>query len=132
MQDFQNLKVWKRAHKMTLELYRATRSFPKDELYGLTSQIRQASASIGANLAEGCGRGSDSDFARFAQMAMSSACEVEYHLIMARDLEFITTKESEHFLFEVRGIKRMLTALLETLKAESREPKAESARAGKS
>ena len=78
MQDFRQLRVWQLAHELTLDVYRITKSFPKDEQYGLTSQLRRCSSSIAANIAEGCGRGSDSEFARFLQIAMGSACEFEY------------------------------------------------------
>jgi four helix bundle protein len=70
MQDFKNLKVWQKSHELTLEIYKVTASFPKEELFGLTSQIRRASSSISANIAEGCGRQSDADFARFLQIAI--------------------------------------------------------------
>jgi four helix bundle protein len=83
MQNFRNLKVWDRAHALTLDVYQSSRSFPRDEMYGLTSQMRRASASIGANIAEGSCRGGDIDFARFLQIATGSASELEYHLILA-------------------------------------------------
>jgi four helix bundle protein len=89
MKDFRELKVWEKAHALVLNLYRETTSFPPSELYGLTVQIRRAAASIPANIAEGCGRGSSADFARFLQIAMGSACELEYHLLLARDLGFL-------------------------------------------
>jgi four helix bundle protein len=77
MEDFKNLKVWRKAHELTLAVYQRTRTFPKDEIYGLTSQIRRASASIGANIAEGCGRRSDPELKRFVQIARGSANELE-------------------------------------------------------
>lgn len=86
MRNFQKLEVWKKAHELTLSIYRLTANFPTNERYGLTSQLQRASASIGANLAEGCGRETDADYRRFVQMAAGSACEVEYHLILSRDL----------------------------------------------
>jgi four helix bundle protein len=85
MKDFRQLKVWEKAHQLALEVYNATKGFPKEELYGLTSQIRRSSMSIPTNIAEGCGRNTDADFARFLQMAMGSASETEYQLILARD-----------------------------------------------
>ena len=89
MQSFRKLKVWEKAHAVTLDIYHASRSFPKDELYGLTSQMRRASASIGANIAEGpCGKG-DCEFGRFLQIAMGSSSELEYHLLLARDLKLL-------------------------------------------
>src|SRR5690348_13667330 len=93
MQDFKNLKVWEKAHQLAIILYRLTRSFPREEIYGLTSQIRRAATSIGANIAEGCGRGTNADMARFLQMAMGSACELEYHLLLSRDLDLICGRE---------------------------------------
>src|SRR5438309_7139793 len=89
MQDFRKLQVWTKAHQLTLAAYFETRSFPREELFGLTSQIRRCSASIGANIAEGCGRGSDPDFCRFLQMAMGSTNELEYHFLLAKDLNFL-------------------------------------------
>jgi len=77
---FRDLKVWEKAHQLTLQVYKATAPFPKEEMYGLTSQIRRAAASIPANIAEGCGRSSDAELGRFLQIAMGSASELEYHL----------------------------------------------------
>ena len=84
MKDFRQLKVWEKSHQLALAIYKVTKEFPKEELYGLTSQIRRASMSIPTNIAEGCGRNTDADFARFLQMAMGSASETEYQLILAR------------------------------------------------
>lgn len=119
MQDFKQLKVWEKAHALTLEIYSVTKSFPKDELYALTSQIRRASSSISTNLAEGCGRGSDQDMARFTQMSMGSACEVEYQLILSKDLDYINTSQWNKLTSQVQEVKRMLAALLKKLTADS-------------
>jgi four helix bundle protein len=78
MKDFQELNVWRKAHTLTLDVYRATRGFPKKELYGLTSQMRRCCASIPANIAEGCGRPGDAELARFCQIALGSASELQY------------------------------------------------------
>jgi four helix bundle protein len=80
MRDFKEYKVWEKSHYLALEVYRVTATFPKEELYGLTSQIRRASTSIPANIAEGCGRSGNTELARFLQIAMGSASELEYHL----------------------------------------------------
>ena len=80
------LKVWVKAHEVTLAIYQCTRNFPREEIYGLTSQMRRAAASIAANIAEGCGRRSDAELHRFLQIARGSARELEYHLLLARDL----------------------------------------------
>ena len=85
MKDFRELKVWRKAHELTLAVYQITASFPREELYGLTAQLRRAGSSIAANLAEGCGRNGDAELARFCSMAMGSASELEYHLLLARD-----------------------------------------------
>ena len=117
MKDFRNLKVWEKSHQLALAVYKATSTFPRHELYGLTSQIRRACASIPANIAEGCGRSGDAELARFLQIAMGSASELEYHLLLARDLEFVSTSDYEHLTKEVVDVKRMLTRLLQKLKA---------------
>ena len=92
MKNFKELIVWRKAHKMTLDVYEATGSFPKEELYGLTSQLRRSSASMGANIAEGSGRRSNNEICRFLQIARGSASEAEYHLLLARDLRFLVAK----------------------------------------
>jgi len=89
MTDFRNLKVWEKAHLLTLALYKVTASFPRDETYGLASQIRRASSSIPSNIAEGCGREGDPELARFCIIARGSATELEYQLLLARDLNWI-------------------------------------------
>jgi len=118
LKDFRELKVWEKAHQLTLAVYRATIVFPKEELYGLTSQIRRACASIPANVAEGCGRGSDAEFARFLQIAMGSASELEYHLLLARDLNLLNSSDYNQLAREVTEMKRMLTSLTQKLTAD--------------
>ena len=119
MQDFRNLKVWEKAHSLTLDVYRASESFPRQEMYGLTSQIRRASVSIGSNIAEGECRNGDAEFARFLQMAAGSASEVEYQLLLARDLEFLKIVDYQRVSDEVVEVKRMLAALMQKLRADS-------------
>jgi four helix bundle protein len=126
MQDFRNLDVWKKSHELTLSIYRLTRTFPDDERFGLISQLRRSSASISANLAEGCGRGSDADFARHVQIAMGSACEVDYQLLLARDLEYLSGEKYLAPQEEISRIKRMLTSLLKTLRSKDALPTADS------
>jgi four helix bundle protein len=115
MEDFKKLKVWSKAHELTLWIYQKTRSFPKDEMYGLTSQIRRASASIGANIAEGCGRRSDPEMRRFIQIARGSASELEYHLLLANDLHFLGPDEFAAMQLKIMEIQRMLAALAQRL-----------------
>lgn len=81
MRDFRNLKVWEKAYQLTLDVYKTTKGFPKDEMYGLTSQTRRAAASVAANIAEGCGRTGGAELGRFVQIAMGSASELEFHLL---------------------------------------------------
>jgi len=119
MQDFRNLSVWKKSHTFVLSVYGATQNFPKAEAFGLTSQIRRASVSIPSNLAEGCGRGSDADFARFVQMALGSAFEVDYQLLLSCDLSYLSEEQYNQLFVQVCEVKRMLNSLLQKLKANS-------------
>jgi four helix bundle protein len=125
MQDFRNLKVWQKSHSLTLELYKVTESFPGTEIFGLTTQIRRACSSIPANIAEGCGRNSDAEFRRFLTIGMGSACELEYHLLLSRDLRFLNNSDYQKLEQATIEIKQMLTTLIKRLKADSRKLKAE-------
>ncbi len=118
MQDFRKLAVWEKSHQLALGIYRATRSFPREEIYGLTSQIRRAATSIPTNLAKGCGRSRNTEFSYFAEIALGSASELEYLLILVHDIELMNDKEHEQFLNQTIEIKRMLAGLLKTLKAD--------------
>ncbi len=111
MQDFRSLIVWQRSHAMTLRVYRETQSFPKAELFGLTSQLRRNCSSISANIAEGSGRGGR-EFARFLTIASGSASETEYHLILARDLGYLSAECYQSLNTDVEEVKRMLTSLI--------------------
>src|SRR5947207_11487589 len=115
MQNFRNLKVWQRAHQLTLDVYRATDAFPQKEQYGLTSQLRRACISIEANIAEGCGRRSDRELARFLRIAMGSATETECHLLVARDLGFLAPEKHQTLETLLHEVMRMLHGLLETV-----------------
>ena len=112
MKDFKELKIWMKAHKMTMNVYEETRCFPKEELYGLTSQLRRAAASTGAN-AEGCGRRSDGEFTCFVQIARGSASELEYHLLLARDLRLLAEDGFRKLDGQVAEVQRMLTSLVQ-------------------
>ncbi len=117
MTDFKKLKVWQKAHEMTLDIYRMTASFPKEEMYGLTSQLRRAGASIGANIAEGCGRRSDGEMCRFLQIARGSASKTEYHFLLARDLHLLGEKEFQLLNRQADELQRMLTALMQSVRS---------------
>ena len=116
MQDFTKLDVWQRAHLMTLDMYRKSKSFPHEERYGLTSQIRRAAASIGANIAEGCGRDGEAELARFLHIALGSASELQYHLLLARDLLYLASDDYERLATEVTGVKKMLSSLVQKVR----------------
>ena len=118
MKDFRNLKVWERAHELTLELYRMTGRFPREELFGLTSQIRRCSASIGANIAEGCGKRGNAEFQRFVQIASGSASELDYHLLLAHDLNLITREHYHRIAGDLVHVRKMLTSMLQKVEAE--------------
>ncbi len=117
MRDFKEFKVWEKSHGLTLEVYKVTATFPKEELYGLTSQIRRACASIPANIAEGCGRDGNAELARFLQIAMGSTSELEYHLLLAHDLKFLNSSDYDKLSGSTVELKRMLTALLQKVRA---------------
>ena len=119
MRDFKTLKVWEKAHRLALAVYKVTRRFPKEELYGLTSQIRRACVSIPANISEGCGRSGDAEFARFLHISMGSASELEYHILLARDLQLMEEATHSRLANEISEVKHMLWKFIETLKAES-------------
>jgi four helix bundle protein len=125
MKDFRELKVWQKSHQLVLAVYQATAVLPKEELYGLTGQVRRSSVSIAANIAEGCGRGSDADFGRFLQMAMGSASETEYHLLLCRDLRLLANPEYESLRSNVEEVKRMMTGLLKKIRTSSQPPMTE-------
>ena len=118
MKDFRDLQVWQKAHQLTLMVYRLTASFPQTERYGLTTQLRRSSASVAANLAEGCGRNGDAELARFCAIAMGSASELEYHLLLAKDLHLFKPGEYEELAPRATELKRMLTALMQKLTAD--------------
>ena len=119
MKNFRELKVWEKAHQLTLSVYRSTEKLPAEERYGLTGQLRRAAASIPANIAEGCGRAGDRDFARFLQMAMGSASELEYHLLLGRDLGYLDSTDHQELEERTTEIKRMLASLIRKLTADS-------------
>lgn len=116
MQDFKKFKVWEKAHLLTIAVYRVTEDFPKEETYGLTSQIRQASASIPANIAEGCGREGHQEFSRFLQIAMGSVYELEYHILLAHDLKILGEKNFDILNNDVTEVRKMLLALMKKIK----------------
>jgi four helix bundle protein len=120
MKDFWDLKVWEKAHALALACYSATANFPKHEIFGIVSQIRRSGSSVAANIAEGCGRGGNAEFQRFLHMAMGSASELEYHLLLSRDLQFIDKGAYDRTQAQVVEVKRMLAGLIRKIDAERR------------
>jgi four helix bundle protein len=110
MRNYRDLRVWEEAHRLTLCVYKATQTFLREERFGLTSQIRRASVSIAANLAEGCGRRSDGEMARYVQIAMGSGAELSYHLLLSRALGFLKTEDHAELDANVERILRMISA----------------------
>lgn len=118
MRDFRKLKVWEQAHSLALDVYKETRNFPSSEIYGLTSQMRRCATSIPSNIAEGCGRAGGADFQRFLVIAMGSASELEYQLLLAKDLNLLKKEPWESLSQQTVSVKRMLGTLINKLKAE--------------
>ena len=118
MKDFRDLKVWEKAHALTPASYEATKSFSRDEIFGLVSQIRRASSSIPANKAEGCGRRGNAELHGFLQMAMGSANELEYHFLLSKDLGYINSETHNVVEPQVQEVKRMLASLIRKVDSE--------------
>lgn len=120
MKDFKSLQIWQKSHKIVLNVYKLTLAFPKEEMYGLTSQIRRAAVSIPSNIAEGCGRDSDGDLYRFLCIAMGSASELEYQTLLCRDLGFIDEELYNSANLEIIALKKMLNAFIQKVKKEKK------------
>jgi four helix bundle protein len=116
MQDFKKLKVWQKAHLLAVAVYQTTETFPRDEIFGLTSQIRRACISIPANIAEGCGREGSAELKRFLQIALGSTTELEYHLLLSKELKILSDTKYEQLDSQVGEIRRMLIVLTQKLK----------------
>ena len=124
MKNYEELEVWQKAHALTVRLYEATAAFPRSEMFGLTSQIRRSAGSIGANLAEGCGRWNEVELARYVQIATGSASELQNHLRLAQDLGFLTESAYCPLLKSIISVRQMLTALLQALRRTRNTPPA--------
>lgn len=118
MKDFRSLRVWQKAHRVTLMAYRHTAGLPREERYGLTSQIRRCAGSVAANIAEGCGKRGNAEFQRFLNISSGSASELEYHVLLARDLKFLAEADYNKLHGEVVEVKRMLAALVRRIEQE--------------
>lgn len=119
MSDYRNLQVWTKAHQLTTAVYRVTGTFPKEEIYGLTSQMRRAAVSIPSNIAEGSGRGSNPDFIRFLRIASGSVNELEYQCLLAQELGFMQTDSQQQLTTQISEVRRMLSGLINKLNSSS-------------
>ena len=116
MIDFRTLRVWEAFHEITVDIYKITQQFPSEELYGLTSQMRRSAASVPTNIAEGCGRNTDPDLAKFLTIAMGSASELEYQLILAKDLKLVQPDEYQDIMENLIASKKMLNTFLKKVR----------------
>lgn len=112
MRDYKKYDVWKLGHEITLQVYNLTKTFPKEEQYGLISQMRRAAYSIPSNIAEGCGRESDNEFKRYLTITRGSASELEYFTILTKDLGFIQKSDFEILNDQVNKVRRSLKNLI--------------------
>ncbi len=115
MRDFKELKVWQKAHRFVLDVFRHTRGFPSEERFGLTAHLRKSATSIPSNIAEGCGRDTEREFARFLSIAAGSASEAEYQLLLARDLGYLEPEQHRQLDEQVNEVKRMLNSFIQRL-----------------
>jgi four helix bundle protein len=112
MQDFRKLQIWEKSHELTLEIYKVTKNFPKEELFGLTSQIRRSTSSIPTNISEGCVKSSQKEFSRYLYIALGSASETEYLILLSFELNYLNEFEYKKALLDIQEIKKMLTSLI--------------------
>lgn len=115
MRDFQKLLIWEKSHLLTIKIYTITQSFPKTELYGLTSQMRRSAASVPTNITEGCGRNSIPELKRFLAIASGSLAELHYQLILSHELNYLSDQSFEELTNEAVQIKKMLYTYSEKL-----------------
>jgi len=116
MRNFQELTIWAKSHSLTLKIYSATQTFPKEEMFGLVSQMRRSSSSIPTNIAEGCGRNSNPDFKRFLVIATSSSSELEYQLILSKDLNYLSEPAFKELTNELIEIRKMIYSFIKNVK----------------
>ena len=116
MQNYKDLKVWEKSHQFTLLVYEVSKAFPKEEMYSLTNQLRRAASSVSANIAEGYGKNSQAEFAQYLNIALGSANESEYFLILTRDLNYLKPEDYEKLFILINEIKTMLISLIQKVK----------------
>ena len=119
MRNYQQLEIWQRSHQLTLKIYTVSKAFPREEVFGLSSQMRRAAASVPTNIAEGCGRDSSSELRRFLVISAGSISELHYQILLAKDLAYISDTIFKELLDETEQIRKMLHRYAEKLKADS-------------
>ena len=115
MRDYRRLTVWEKAHALALDVYAVTKTFPDTERFGLSAQMRRCAVSVPSNIAEGCGRGTDADFARFVRIAAGSANELEYQCLLSRDLHYLSQDQANTLMLACSEVRRMLSGLVARL-----------------
>ena len=120
MRDYRELKVWEKAHRLTLDIYQVTKAFPRDETYGLQNQLRRAASSVPTNIAEGCGRDTATELARFLHIATGSLSEVDYQLLLARDLAYIAPPEYDRLVIQLQEVRKMLIVYVQKMNQSAR------------
>jgi four helix bundle protein len=128
MQDFHKLKVWEKAHALAMDVYRVSEAFPRRDGVAITTQLRRAALSVPTNIAEGAGKFSGAEFRRFLEIALGSAAETHYHLIVARDIGLLETTRYHELAKQITEVRRMLTGLIKRVKASSNAPRSTSPR----
>jgi len=116
MQNYRKLKIWERSHSLVLEIYRLTRAFPKEEIFGITAQLRRAASSVPANIVEGSARSSDPDFSRFLNIALGSLNELDYFLMLSRDLSYLDNKCHLQLQESIDHLRKMMISMITRLK----------------
>lgn len=116
MKNYREVEAWKKSHALAVDIYRLTKAFPRDELFGLTSQMRRAASSVPANIAEGCGRDGDAELKRFLNIALGSACELDYFVLLASELGYLDAPSAERCAAEALIVRKMLGAFIRRLK----------------
>ncbi len=125
MRDYRELKVWEKAHRLTLDIYQVTKAFPREEIYGLQNQMRRSASSVPTNRAEGCGRDTVPELTRFLHIAMGSLSEVDYQLLLSRDLAYIGVPEYDRLSAQLQEVRRMLIAYIQKIKQNSKDKPAD-------
>ncbi|MET4081812.1 four helix bundle protein [Pedobacter sp. UYP30] len=115
MRNFYDLGIWQKSHQLTLKIYAATKLFPKEEAYGMVSQMRRSSSSVPTNIAEGCGRDSNPEMRRFLIIASGSASELEYQLVLSKDLGYVDELLYKELSFLTIEIRKMISAFIKAM-----------------